>query len=260
MSTAIQKFVNEKFQWKIRIVEINGEPWLVGKDVAFVLGYKDTDQALRIHVPDKFKLTRRINGSGQTRNMTLINEAGLYKLIMRSKLPNAEKFSDWCCGEVLPSIRKTGMYVTEQKKYELINNPDAIIEICNQWKQEIEKNKQLTKENEIMQPKAKYYDEVLNSSSLIPITRIAKEYGLSGQSLNRLLCKWEIQYKQGGVFVLYQDYANEGCAYYEDYPYIDDNGDTQTSQLLKWTQKGREFLHCVLTSNGYNRRKDLRNI
>lgn len=139
-------------------------------------------------------------------------------------------------------------------------DPDVIIALATQLKEARKENKQLTKENEIMQPKAKYYDDVLNSSSLIPITRIAKEYGLSGQSLNRLLCKWEIQYKQGGVFVLYQDYANEGYAYYEDYPYIDDNGDAQTSQLLKWTQKGREFLHYVLTSNGYNRRKDLRNI
>ena len=151
--------------------------------------------------------------------------------------------------DVAVSIRKTGMYIDPTAPID----PDLLIAIGQQMKA-------LKQENEIMQPKAKYYDEVLDSSSLIPITRIAKEYGLSGQSLNRLLCKWEIQYKQGGVFVLYQDYTNEGYAYYEDYPYIDDNGDTQTTQLLKWTQKGREFLHYVLTSNGYNRRKDLRNI
>lgn len=148
------------------------------------------------------------------------------------------------------------MYVTEQKKYELINNPDAIIEICNQWKQEIEKNKQLTKENEIMQPKAKYYDEVLDSASLITITSIAKQYGLSGQTLNRLLYAWGIQYDQGDIWVLYQDYADKGYAFYEEFPYTDSDGVQQTHQLLKWTQKGKEFLHKILTSHGYKQKKE----
>lgn len=254
MSTAIQKFVNEKFNWEIRVVEINGELWFVGRDIAKALGYKDPKAAVRDLVD---RSDKQLIQKGQyaplanipNRGLMFINESGLYSLVMSSKLPNAKAFKRWVTSEVLPSIRKTGMYIDPTAPID----PDLLIAIGQQMKA-------LKQENEIMQPKAKYYDEVLNSSSLIPITRIAKEYGLSGQSLNRLLCKWEIQYKQGGVFVLYQDYANEGYAYYEDYPYIDDNGDTQTSQLLKWTQKGREFLHNVLTSNGYNRRKDLRNI
>lgn len=110
MSTDIQIFTNQEFNKEIRAIEINGEPWFVGKDVAEALGYSDTDKALRNNVPDKYKLTRQISGSGQMRNMILINEAGLYKLVMRSRLPNAEKFSDWCCEEVLPQLRKTGMY------------------------------------------------------------------------------------------------------------------------------------------------------
>lgn len=94
----------------VRAVEIDGEPWMVGKDVAAVLGYSDTDQALRKHVDDEDKLTRRFDGPGQSRNMTVINESGLYSLVLSSKLPGAKKFRRWVTGTVLPAIRKTGSY------------------------------------------------------------------------------------------------------------------------------------------------------
>lgn len=126
-------------------------------------------------------------------------------------------------------------------------DPDLIIALATQLK---EARQQL----EIAKPKAKYYDEVLDSSSLIKITTIAKEYGLSGQGLNRLLYAWEIQYPQGDTWVLYQEYADKGYAFYEDFPYIDNDGTQQTRRLLKWTQKGREFLHKVLTSHGHVRK------
>ena len=96
---------------KVRVVEIDGEPWLVGKDVAAVLGYSDTDQALRKHVDDEDKLTRQFNGSGQSRSATIINESGLYSLVLSSKLPGAKKFRQWVTSEVLPSIRKHGGYI-----------------------------------------------------------------------------------------------------------------------------------------------------
>ncbi len=102
-------FNNPEFG-QIRSVEIKGEPWLVGKDVAQALGYSDTDQALRKHVDDEDKLTRQFNGSGQTRAMTIINESGLYSLILSSKLPSAKRFRRWVTSEVLPAIRKTGRY------------------------------------------------------------------------------------------------------------------------------------------------------
>ena len=97
---------------KIRVVDEKGEPWFVGKDVATALGYANANDALLKHVPDKFKLTSQIAIAGQRRNTILINEAGLYKLVMRSKLPTAEKFSDWVCAEVIPTIRKHGVYMT----------------------------------------------------------------------------------------------------------------------------------------------------
>lgn len=94
----------------VRAVEIDGEPWMVGKDVAAALGYSDTDQALRKHVDDEDKLARRFDGPGQSRNMTVINESGLYSLVLSSKLPGAKKFRRWVTGTVLPAIRKTGSY------------------------------------------------------------------------------------------------------------------------------------------------------
>lgn len=105
----LQIFKNPAFG-QIRAVEIDGEPWLVGKDTARALGYKDTDQALRKHVEEEDKLTRRFDGSGQNREMTIINESGVYSLIFSSRLPDAKKFKRWVTSEVLPSIRKTGTY------------------------------------------------------------------------------------------------------------------------------------------------------
>ena len=100
---------------QVRTVEIDNEPWFVGKDVAEALGYGDTDQAVRNHVDGEDKLTRRFDGSGQSRNMTIINESGLYSLILSSKLPGAKEFKRWVTSEVIPSIRKTGGYTLKPK-------------------------------------------------------------------------------------------------------------------------------------------------
>ena len=107
-------FNNPEFG-EIRIVNISGEPWFVGKDVADALGYSDTDKAIRTHVDDEDKLTRQIGGSGQSRAMTIINESGVYSLIFSSKLERAKEFKRWVTSEVLPSIRKNGGYIMGQE-------------------------------------------------------------------------------------------------------------------------------------------------
>lgn len=106
----IQIFKNEQFG-EVRVVEQNGEPWFVGKDVADILGYTNTPKAIRDHVDDEDKLTERIVLSGQNREAILINESGLYSLILSSKLPQAKQFKRWVASEVLPSIRKHGGYI-----------------------------------------------------------------------------------------------------------------------------------------------------
>lgn len=112
MTNALQTFSNTEFG-NIRTLTIDFEPWFVGKDIADALGYERTDNALRRHVDNEDKLMHQISASGQNRNMIIINESGLYSLILSSKLPNAKKFKRWVTSEVLPAIRKTGSYSIE---------------------------------------------------------------------------------------------------------------------------------------------------
>lgn len=130
----IQLFTNEELDMKVRVVEINGEPWLVGKDVAEVLGYKNTRDALSKHVDDEDKNTVAIHDGIGNPNKVIINESGLYSLVLRSKLPEAKKFKRWVTSEVLPSIRKHGMYATD----DLLNDPDLMIKAANKIKEEKE--------------------------------------------------------------------------------------------------------------------------
>lgn len=134
----IQLFTNEELDMKVRVVEINGEPWLVGKDVAEVLGYKNTRDALSKHVDEEDKLLGDgvviRDSMGRTQTPLLINESGLYSLVLRSKLSEAKKFKRWVTSEVLPSIRKHGMYATD----DLLNDPDLMIKAANKIKEEKE--------------------------------------------------------------------------------------------------------------------------
>lgn len=130
----IQLFTNEELDMKVRVVEINGEPWLVGKDVAEVLGYKNTRDALSKHVDEEDKNTVAIYDGIGNPNKVIINESGLYSLVLRSKLTEAKKFKRWVTSEVLPSIRKYGMYATD----DLLNDPDLMIKAANKIKEERE--------------------------------------------------------------------------------------------------------------------------
>lgn len=130
----IQLFTNEELDMKVRVVEINGEPWLVGKDVAEVLGYKNTRDALSKHVDDEDKNTVAIYDGIGNPNKVIINESGLYSLVLRSKLTEAKKFKRWVTSEVLPSIRKHGMYATD----DLLNDPDLMIKAASKIKEERE--------------------------------------------------------------------------------------------------------------------------
>ena len=130
----IQLFTNEELDMKVRVVEINGEGWLVGKDVAEVLGYKNPRKALLDHVDVEDKGVTKCDTLGGSQEMTVINESGLYSLVLRSKLPVAKKFKRWVTSEVLPSIRKHGMYATD----DLLNDPDLMIKAANKIKEEKE--------------------------------------------------------------------------------------------------------------------------
>lgn len=130
---SLKVFENQEFG-KIRISVIQSEPWFVGKDVAEILGYQRTADAIRAHVDVEDKGVGEIQTPGGTQTMTVINESGLYSLILSSKLPTAKRFKRWVTGEVLPAIRKHGAYLTEQKVEEILTNPDTIIKLATRLK------------------------------------------------------------------------------------------------------------------------------
>ncbi len=246
----LQVFENKEFG-KIRTVEINSEPYFVGKDVADILGYSNTRDALNKHIDNEDKLTSQIATAGQNRNVTVINESGLYSLIISSKLPTAKKFKRWVTSEVLPSIRKHGMYATD----ELIANPDIAIAAFQALKDEREQRKALeyecSRQKQIigeLKPKADYTDIILQSKSLMTVTQIAKDYGLSGLAMNEMLHRYGVQYKQNGQWLLYSKYHNNGFTHSETITITRSDGRTDTVLNTKWTQKGRLFIYNLLKS------------
>ena len=128
-------FENEQFG-RVRTLQIENEPYFVAKDVAEILGYSDTNQAIRMHVDEEDKLTRDFNWSGQNRQMYIINESGLYSLILKSKLPQARQFKRWVTNEVLPSIRKHGAYMTSETLEQALTSPDFLIKLATKLKEE----------------------------------------------------------------------------------------------------------------------------
>lgn len=236
--TNLQIFAFEEKE-EIRTLLINDEPYFVGKDVAEVLGYQNGSRDVNRHVDDEDKLTHQISVSGQNRNMTIINESGLYSLILKSKLPSAKKFKRWVTSEVLPRIRKHGMYATD----DLLNNPDLLIEVATKLKEE--RTLRLVAEQKVaeMQPKVNYHDIILANKSVTPISFIAKNYGMSAMQMNKLLHDFGIQYRQGKAWLLYAKYQNEGYTHIEMVPV---QGTDNLKPIMKWTQKGHLFLYNFL--------------
>ncbi|MDY4865761.1 phage antirepressor KilAC domain-containing protein [Limosilactobacillus sp.] len=173
---------------QVRTVTINDEPYFVGKDVATILGYSNTRDALSHHVDDEDKGVAKLDTLGGRQNQTIINESGLYSLILGSKLPTAKEFKHWVTSEVLPSIRKHGAYMTPQTIEKALLSPDTIINLATQLKEEQEQRKHLQEENEQMKPKALFADAVSTSNSSILIGQLAKILRQNGVSIgqNRL--------------------------------------------------------------------------
>ena len=235
---------------EVRTLMINNDPYFVGKDVATVLGYSRTADAIKAHVDEEDKLTRQFTDSGQRRSMTIINESGLYSLILSSKLPTAKKFKRWVTSEVLPAIRKHGAYMTPKTIEEALLNPDTIIRLATNLKKEREGRLIAEQRVNELTPKASYYDKVLANKSLVTITAIAKDYGMSGQRMNALLHKLGVQYKQGKTWLLYAKYQKNGWTHSETVMITDRYGNEKAVLNTKWTQKGRLGLYELLKDNG----------
>lgn len=235
---------------EVRTLTIENEPYFVGKDVAEILGYTNPSKALADHVDEDDKLNNESLSSLGQRGGWIINESGLYSLILSSKLPTAKKFKRWVTSEVLPSIRRNGMYATD----ELIANPDLAIKAFMALKEEREKTKALnetvavqTQQIAELKPKASYYDVVLNCKDLISVTEIAKDYGKTAQWLNNILHEEGIQYKQGNkIWLLYKKYADKGYTNTKTQTFNGSDGKVHTKVHTYWTQKGRLFIYDLL--------------
>ena len=181
LSENIKIFKNAEFG-EIRVMLIDDDPWFVGKDIAAALGYKDTVNALKAHVDEQDKRGWRITTPSGEQQAIIINESGLYSLIFSSKLESAQRFKHWVTHEVLPSIRKHGMYITDNLLETAIANPDFVIGLIQNMKAEKEKsaalqmqNKQLCEKNEEMQPKADYFDDLVAWNLAVCFRGTAKE-------------------------------------------------------------------------------------
>lgn len=197
----LKVFDNPEFG-EIRTVDIDNEPWFVGKDVASILGYKDTVNALKAHVDDEDKRGWQITTPSGTQQMTIINESGLYALVLSSKLPTAKAFKRWITHDVIPNIRKHGAYMTPEKLQEAILNPDMMIQLCQQLKNEQEKNtvlraknSALVVENQIMAPKADYFDELVDRNLLTNFTEAAKQLNIKRRTFISFLIDKKYLYR-----------------------------------------------------------------
>jgi Prophage antirepressor len=233
----------------VRTVSKNGEPWFMAADVCRVLELDNVSQALA-RLDEDEKYTTLISNESAATGQSLaafVNEPGLYALILGSRKPQAKAFKRWITHEVVPSIRKHGVYATD----ELLSNPDVMIAVLQELKAQRERTKalQLTaavQKQQIaeLQPKASYYDLILQNKNTVPVTQIAKDYGMSGRAFNKLLHELGVQYKLRETWLLYQDYANQGYTQSRTHAIDADRSVMHTY----WTQKGRLFLYDLLKS------------
>lgn len=239
----------------VRTLTVDEEPYFIGKDVAEVLGYSNTRDALNKHVDedDKKILTSRNTTLENlpNRGLTAVNESGLYSLIFSSKLESAKRFKRWVTSEVLPAIRKHGIYATDSVIEQTIQNPDYIITVLTEYKKEKEQNLLLQQEIGELKPKADYIDEILKSTGTLATTQIAADYGISAQKLNKLLHEARLQRKVNKQWVLYSEHMGKSYTESDTIPIVRSDGREDTVLQTRWTQKGRLKIHEIMTDFGY---------
>lgn len=246
-------FSNPEFG-RVRTLEENGTVLFCGTDVARALGYSNPRDAVSRHCRgvvkrDGVSLTTNQRGktTEQTVEMSFISESDLYRLVFSSKLPAAERFTDWVTGEVLPSIRRNGMYLLP-KDY-----PSALRALADAE----EKRLALAAENERQaqviaefEPIRQYVDTILESQDALATSQIAADYGMSAQQLNKILRDEGVQHKVNGQWLLYKKHMNMGYTKSKTIQFTHSDGRTDTKLHTQWTQKGRLMIHNILEKRG----------
>ena len=224
----IQIFKNEMFGEVRTMVNEKGEPFFVGSDVAVVLGYSDPQKAVKMHVDDDDKLTRRIVVSGQNRNAIIINESGLYALVLSSKLPQAKAFKRWVTNEVLPQIRQTGGYLpTRNPRTGEALTDSEMVEVANKI---IARN--ISRAN-------------LPADDCFTASQVAESLDITANILNHFLVDKGIQYWNGSRYKLTAKYSDCGYAEERQFYYYALNGDKKQRAYMVWTPQGKDFIKSI---------------
>lgn len=229
---------------KVRVVTIDNEPWFVGKDVAEILGYKDTSDAIKKHVDIEDKLTRQFTDSGQGRRMYVINESGLYSLILSSHLESAKQFKRWVTSEVLPSIRKTGGYVSDDELF--IENylefaSEETREMFRHTLKTVREQNQRIKE---MQPKADYFDALVDRNLLMNFRDTAKELKIKEKQFIKWLEDEGYVYRDASKKIKpYAKYTSDDKRYFEIKEWKNDFSQGNQTMI---TPRGREAFRLLI--------------
>ncbi|WP_419544576.1 phage antirepressor [Negativibacillus massiliensis] len=245
--TDLQIFNSPEFG-AIRTIEKDGEPWFVGKDVATALGYKEATKAAREKVDDEDKGVSKIDTPSGIQEMTIINESGLYSLVLSSKLPTAKKFKRWVTNEVIPSIRKHGAYMTPETLEKVLLSPDTLMQLAQNLKDEQEKRKELETKIEQDKPKVLFADAVATAQTSILIGELAKLLKQNGVDMgqNRLF-EWM---RQNGYLIRRQgsDYnmptqraMEQGLFEIKETTVVHADGHTHINKTPKVTGKGQAY-------------------
>ena len=258
----IARVFNDAELGRLDVITINEQPWFIGRQIATMLGYKDTKSAIIDHVDDGDKrlLTYneiqrwQITTFASPRGLMLINQYGVNDLLILSKMPAAARLRYFLSHEVMPAIQQYGVYMTPEAIEKTLSNPDFIINLATRLKNEMQKTAQLQAKIDEMAPKSAYCDAILQAPELVNVTAIAKDYGVSAAFFNNLLHELGIQYKSGKLWVLYQKHADQG--YTQSHTYSVNN---HAYQHTLWTQKGRLFLYTTLKAAGFLPTVELQN-
>ena len=245
MSNDIQVFNN------LKVKEVNGQVMFDAESAAIGIGISETKKNGVVY-PIWNRVNKYLGLSTEVSKISkgdFITEPQFYKLVIKANSPVADKFQDWVTKEVLPSIRKHGAYLTNDKIEEILTDPETIISLAQQVKDERAKNVLLTQQVAESRPKADYYDKIMQSKSLVTITQIAKDYGWSAKQMNDKLHELGVQYKIGGQWVLYSKYQDKGYTFSHTVDITKKDGSTDVKMNTKWTQKGRLFIYNLLKEN-----------
>lgn len=238
----IQVFNNPEFG-EIRTMELNGEPYFVGKEVAAILGYTNPRKAIADHVDAEDKGVTKCDTLGGTQDMTIINESGLYSLVLSSKLPGAKRFKRWVTSEVLPSIRRNGGYIEGQETMSAEELMAKALVVAQQTLAAREARiSQLTVQNTIMRPKAEYFDQLVERNTLTNFRETAKELNIPPRQFVQFLLDKKYLYRDKKGKLLPFENRNDGL--FEVKECVNEKTQWSGTQTLI-TPKGRETFRLL---------------